>query len=578
MAAGCIWKRLCDVEPRRLLVAVLLAAVLCGRAAAADEKNIYSGPDLVVLYPVEGTGIFATVVLGASLVEFLIAYLMGIDNDYFQLVYKCVAEETIVCSLLTLVMIFAKSLGTLQPKWVMMLNYAVLSLFFMVVFFVGIIGSVVIVLHLRMKRWHAFEESTRIDVDPKLSSHELLYKQCRDRFRESIVGKDLKYIPDMKFHGYMQRMERFTVAEITDLSWKSWVALAVIVVVNGVRARITTGTGGNTVLTTTDRSINVASYIGFVGYGALALYVVTHYLLYFRLRAFASTPAAKVNELTHQIELLSSRRLLYFADFRTTAQVFQCSVLILEWYLAVFVLGMGFEVYRTYAYVSIVIFAAAVLPLLTFVYMFPTTITTITILNSLGEDLNVTEVQAVLDAHARQEAAASGVLDNNAGADGSAPVIHGAAPPAASHTHAGEPDEWNGEQVTLHDKSSNRLLDLYVPTLNVRADHPNARPRAAFEGRAPRPALGVAAASASLNASALPTRDQRYYNEGLDLPPPAQPPRLQPPRRTADALPTGRWIDVNVSLSPTAPLPRPTAGPAIMREDPFAEFSKQLEL
>src|SRR5262249_48778371 len=141
------------------------------RGVDAVVSNIYTGPDRVVLFPVEGTAIFALVTLVASVLEFFIDYFRSFEDEYVQLIYGSVSEETIVCSLLTMMMIFVKSLGTLQPKWILMLNYAVLSLFFMVVFFLLIIGSVVVALHVQMKNWRYFE-GTRIDADQKLSAKE----------------------------------------------------------------------------------------------------------------------------------------------------------------------------------------------------------------------------------------------------------------------------------------------------------------------------------------------------------------------------------------------------------------------
>lgn len=506
------------------VVATVVAASVF--VAPAEAQNIYTGPDLNVLYPVEGTAIFVAVVLSAAVVEYVIDVLMAIENDYFQKVYSSVREETIVCSILTMLMIFAKSVGTLQPKWVLMLNYAVLGLFFMVLFFVVIIGGSVMSLRLEVSKWRRFE-GTRIDADPMLSYKEIIFKACRDRFRESLALHDVKSSNDVMFTDYMQRMQRFTVAAITDLSWKSWLALAVMVIINGVRSRITTGSQtGVARLSRADRTINVSTYIGVVGYGTLLIYMVVHFMLQMRLRSFAQASITS-KDADGNVEVSSSQARLFFSRFATTSHIFQCTVLVLEWYLSVFALGMAYEISQEYGYLAILIFASAVLPMFIFVWMFPWTITMITILNGLGADLDVEEAEATVQAATLEEEQAkntTGVADAQAEQEA---LARGAA------------DEWQGEYISLHETAGDKMLDVYSPSLNVRADHPNAPKRKAFEAKPARPVFSESMvlvppdggrvpdpfAGDTMGSRPLPRRDSRpqtgmWHNSSITRPGP----------------------------------------------------------
>ena len=273
-------------------------------------------------------------------------------------------------------------------------------------------------------------------------------------------------------------------------SGKSEPALAHVIDISGIHSKITAGpttpngaeSNSATLapaaeITDGDRLINVASYILVVGYGTLVTFPVMHSILGARLKSFAMEPIAK-DEGGGEISIKSSAKLLFFESFDTTCHIFQCTILILEWYFAVFVLGMAYEIWRTYSLFALVFFGAATAPVAIFIVVFPWTITMISMLRSLGSDLLAEEVQSLIDEGNEDNERRGESTAVNAKSDDPA-VITGAVKLGAAAGGAaklgGKDDEWHGEEVTLYDKS-NKLFDPYLsPQLTeVRSAHPNA--------------------------------------------------------------------------------------------------------
>ena len=492
------------------------------------QAQLFTSGDMIMRNPVEGSTIFVTAVLVASVVEWLIDYLRAIESDSFQLVFESVREETLIVGVMTLLLIFVLSLGLLRTKWVIMLNYAVMSLLLMVVFFVIIISSMVIVLRIQLNKWQEFER-VRMDADPLLSSKELTFKQCRDRFRESVVAMDAKFNIDVLFSEYLKRVQRFTVARIADLSWKSWACLGLLIIINGVRSRFTTGfTGGeDSELTRNQRLANVASYIGFVGYGTLLFYFILHLRLSRQLTAFASEPAAEKKKYVEGFDIKSSSKLLFFGSLETTAQILQSTILFMEWYMAVFALGMVFESWREFKYTAFALYIAAIIPPVVFVGMIPWTLTIVAILSALGTDLKIEDANACFDE--LDEVRGGGVSKTK----------------EKSVAHQVRNDEYNGaEMVTLHASAKNPNLDNQTPLLIQDARHVNAPEHQGYLRREPRPAFplstdqaqAAAIADARLAAAGLPIGRDTRSGSVLSSPAPAPGGGLTSPGLTSPGI------------------------------------------
>ena len=446
--------------------------------SAQESENIYTRPDPVAKFPVEATAVFFLALIFASLVEFFIDYLADIESEYFQVIFDSIKQETLVCSLLTMLIIFSKSLGAFAAKWSLMLNYSVLTLFFMIIFMMVIVGAVVLSLRVEMNKWKYFE-GTRIDADPQLSDKEELFRACRDRFHESLRAKGMTPREGLKFSDYLLRVEKHSMKSITDLGWKCWAGLGVLILMNGVRSRITAPADDTQALQQTDYTINLASYIVMVGFGCLAFFLILHYVVQSRARQFSKDPAAKLAANGTTWIVVNASEFLFFGSMETTAQLFQTVILVLEWYFAVFVLAMIYDVFRVYGGVGLIWLIFAVLPLIIFAAMFPWTITLITILQFLGDGLDEKEAHDLLDVLEEQE------RRNNTLTLAEADDDEGKKNDARAGI--GINDEWIGAPVSLHETSNQAShLDTAAPSFDVKTfQHPNAvdmmKTRKAFE-------------------------------------------------------------------------------------------------
>jgi hypothetical protein len=454
------------------VLAMVLALAVVDPAAAqtaadASTQNIYTRADPVAKFPIEATAVFFLALILASTVEFFIDFLGDIESEYFQVIFSSIKQEMLVCSLLTMLIIFAKSLGAFSAKWSLMLNYAVLTLFFMILFMIVIVVSVVISLTVEMNRWKYFE-GTRIDADPQLTDKEELFRTCRERFRESLRAKGMTPRDGLMFSDYLLRVERHTMKAVTDLGWRCWTGLAVLILMNGVRSRITAPNDVNAQLRQSDYTINLVSYIVMVGFGTLAFFLILHFVVQSRLRAFVSEPAAKLAPNGTKWIVVTASEFLFFGSMDTTAQLFQTVIVVLEFYFSVFVLAMIYDAFRIFGGAGIVFVIVAVVPLVVFVLMFPWTITMITMLQFLGDGLDVTEAHDLLDALEEQERRNNTLtLAENEGLGEKKVEIKAS---------LGINDEWTGAPVSLHENSTQAAtLDTSAPTVEVKTfAHPNA--------------------------------------------------------------------------------------------------------
>lgn len=459
-----------------------------------SSKSVYSQQDPYASRPIETSMIFLLALIIAACVEGLVDWLDENEDPYFQAIFSSIKQETLVCSLLTMIIMFCKSLGAFSARWSIMLNYAVMTLFFMIIFMLIILCSVVLSLSIETRKWIYFESGLggmgRIDADPQLSDREELFRKCRERFRETMIAKGLRRGDGVKFSDYLKRVQRHTMKAITDLGWKCWSGLAVWILMNGVRARITAPNTPTEEIKQSAHFVNLFSFIAMVGFITLIIFLMLHYVVQSKVRIFADEPAAKLapNGTTWIIKDCA-KEYLFFGSLETTAQLFQTCILILMWFFSVFVLALlssVFQVFPWYGAVLWIIFA--VIPLVVFAIVFPWTVTMITILNFLGEGIDVAEAKelvAVLEEKERRErtltlqdhddtdlTAAHGGAGGGSGSGGGSGG--GGAP-------IGTNDEWQGAPVSLHETSNKAAaLDEVAPTFDVRtfqkqADSPNGK-------------------------------------------------------------------------------------------------------
>lgn len=443
--------------------------VLCGK----DPSSIYQYETVDGTYPVEGTSIFFFIVLLSAAFEFLIDYLSDIESEYFQAIVSSIKQEMLVCSLIGMLIIGAKSFGALSERWNLMLNYSILTFFFMIIFMIIIVLSIVLSLRVEMAKWKFFE-GTDIDVPhAKLTAKQELFKQCRERFRESLLAKDVKQVEKILFSDYLLAVQTRSMKAITDLGWKCWSGLAAVILLNGMRARGTAPQGTTATLTDQDWLNNITSYIFTVGCITMIIFLVLHFVIQSRVRTFAQSQAARKAPDGSWI-VVDASDFLFFGSLESTAGIFQTVILVLEWYFAVYVLAMAADSFKVFGWGGLGFIVIAIIPLIVFATVFPWTVVMITMLSFLGTGIDEKEATSLVE-HADEQTKHNSQLtqahedeQNRKKTDFRAGM--------------GINDEWGGDHVqtvTLHSSSSTDKhaanLDTTVPTWDSKDfQHPNA--------------------------------------------------------------------------------------------------------
>eukprot|EP00759_Apiculatamorpha_spiralis_P023286 PhF_6_TR27135/c0_g1_i3/m.39599 len=191
--------------------------------------EIYSSGDIVLQNPVESCTIFIFVIMLSAALELLLHHLSHIENKYFRVVFEALSEEVMIVGVLALLLLFGSSVVSGMPdRWVTIFNWAHMCLFFMAVFFTGIVISIITSVQRQAKRWKIFEE-TRLD-DARVTKDENRYRMATEHYRDTLAYLGMKGMEDVDFADYIAKMQRHSVVEITDLSWKSWAGLSILVI------------------------------------------------------------------------------------------------------------------------------------------------------------------------------------------------------------------------------------------------------------------------------------------------------------------------------------------------------------
>eukprot|EP00744_Colponema_vietnamica_P017343 GILI01024362.1.p1 GENE.GILI01024362.1~~GILI01024362.1.p1 ORF type:complete len:383 (+),score=25.39 GILI01024362.1:154-1149(+) len=123
----------------------------------------------------------------------------------------------------------------------------------------------------------------------------------------------------------------------------------------------------------------------------VALFLISHFII--RLRLVSLVKKQKPTDIN-----IDTRHVLFFSSVDVTAAVFSVIILLLEWYLSMFFFNMANMAFEEFGAVAIVVVIAAILPPMVFLYFLPWTVMNITILGSLGKNLDVDLTRRLNDA------------------------------------------------------------------------------------------------------------------------------------------------------------------------------------
>ena len=395
-------------------------------SASSDLSSLYSNGDVVLENPIESSAILLIVVIVCASVEYIFALGKQVNSRFFQEVFSTLSEEVLVVGVLSLLLTFAASVvASLPDQWSIMLDWAHACLLFMAVMLITILSAVAAGLLTAHKGWVKFEEH-RMKASPEThSQREAMFRQANDKFLSSLRVCGLP--TDVSLAQYLLKAEKGHLVALANLTWRSWLALSTIVVLNALRTRLIPQTQSTTqateVLDTTGEAINIASFIALCGYGTLVIFVSVHMQLQRRLQQYLTLNTASQNvEATASLRnaaialkmekngekgpnggdvpllnasgndresfLEDSQTFLIWRSVDSTMALLQAVFIFLVWYGAVFLLNALYHTFAQNIGITLLLICGAFAPLVAFMALAPWTLTIVAILGSFGTNVN----------------------------------------------------------------------------------------------------------------------------------------------------------------------------------------------
>lgn len=382
------------------------------------SSSLYSSGETVIANPIESSSIFLIVVLLCACLEYLFTMAGDIKGKFFHQMFDTISEEILVVGVLSLLLSFGSSLPNSIPEsWCIMMQWTHVCLLFMGVFIVLMLVSMVFVMFRRSASLRKFE-MTRIGSKAyELTADEAKTKAVYQHFRLCCqVHGIVEDLDCTCFADYILRTEKQQLVTIGDLTWRSWLGLTIMVVINATRTRIPALVNS---LGDYRDAADIGTYIAFMGMIPCAVFLVIHNTLDTRLQQFldkrgvttAVGNAVRGDSAALEDPLLPGsdgttlrpsdledpRSFLLWQTPETTLAFLQMLFLALVWYGAVFCLNM---LYITFTlpniYLTVVFIVACFAPVVVLTVMLPATLHKVALLSSLGSCFNEARVRAMI--------------------------------------------------------------------------------------------------------------------------------------------------------------------------------------
>ena len=381
--------------------------------SSAKLSSLYTAGDLILQNPIESSAVFLVVVIMCACIEYLFTLASEINSKFFKVIFDVISEEVLVIGVLSLLLTFGSSIfSSLPNSWMVMFQWTHICLLFMGVMFVAMIIIIIVVVISGNSKWKKFEATRMQGSMEGLGGRELKYRQAWEKYTSALEAHG--YQKQVSFADYLLKGEKRNLVALGNFTWKSWLALSTIVVVNALRTKLNpthpSPTDPNVLLNESDSIIDVAGYIALAGYATLGAYLYVHFTLQRRFRQYlmleqkservvAGENTLNTSEPLMKVELDDPQTFLFWQRPSSTLSILQGVVIFLVWYGAVFFLNMVYTIFPFTTYVSLAFIVAAFIPFAVFMVFIPWTLTLITILSTLGTSLNETWVQSVIEAN-----------------------------------------------------------------------------------------------------------------------------------------------------------------------------------
>eukprot|EP00759_Apiculatamorpha_spiralis_P008784 PhF_6_TR15654/c0_g1_i2/m.24329 len=391
-----------------LLICVLLFPSDVLAAGGASFSTVYTSGDVIMEHPIEACTIMLFVIGISAALEYLLDTAGEVENKYFRVMFDALSEEITVVGLLSLMLSFSESILAFLPKrWISIFNWAHMCLFFMALSLICIVGFLLGAVISNGKRWTEFESARMEAANGRknyFSGKEALFYLASGKFFEcvSLAGYTEEQKRLLMFSEYLQKAERACLVELTDLSWKTWMALTTMIIINALRTKFIPVTiyndAGEVDLDQKDRLINLATFIICCGYGPLIVFIMIRNRLNVRLEQYLSyDPLQSGAPPTNLRELYDPKAFLFWQSTEGTLTVLQIFIMFFEWYVSVFSLSMLYDsMTKLEVWYRLTIIAAYAPPVF-FLGLMPWMLTVVAMLSHLGSSLDRDLVEKLLD-------------------------------------------------------------------------------------------------------------------------------------------------------------------------------------
>ena len=395
--------------------------------------SLYRNGAILTLNPIESSSMYLFVVLVCAGCEYLFSESDKIESKFFKDMLEILSEEFLVVGLMSLALTWFGTFVELTGTWNTMVQWAQVCLLFMLLFLVFFMIGLVSSTFRSNKNWKKIEE-TRLHVNlAQLHGRELYFRQATQDFQRSCEVFGVR--PGaVHLSNYLLKMEKKNLSMLADLSWRTWVALSIVLVANVLRTKAISGVANP--MPGFTNPVEPGSFIAVIGYGTFALFLFSHRTLEKRLvqylerrtqgdtvssetlTAIAAAAALGLPSPTQQrgltmADLDDPRAFLLWRSLENTIAIFQCVLLFFVWYLSAFSLNMLYLVLNLKTSgLSFGLLVVALVPIFAFLIMFPWTLTMVALLSSLGTATDVERLKHVVSS--MQELGATGLLTSDA--------------------------------------------------------------------------------------------------------------------------------------------------------------------
>lgn len=339
--------------------------------------EIFKAGDYIIANPAETCIIFVSVIVVSALLEYGILIMNNkVQNKYAKMIIETMTQELTIVGVLALLLMLATSLtpsGDTQDRMSTLFTWANMNLFFMAFFFVCIVIMQFLFSGWTIPRWRQFEES-RMDSEElsTLGYPERTYKVAFERFADELFLVFGLSNSECGFSELIEVHMRKTLVKLGNITWPVWLGLLPVIALNGVRAYFTPYDGTSQ----QGAFLNSLMFMGATGYFTMFVFLAYFGLLQRRVQNILQKRVKRSVRGVDHLPLGSVAAGVWFL---------QVVLMSLNWYVTLFITGMGRSAFQqTAQWQSAILAFVFFVPLVVVHGLIPWTILCLSIMSIFG--------------------------------------------------------------------------------------------------------------------------------------------------------------------------------------------------